>query len=569
MGLMDILAGKPKSAVSKERVREAIATLKKYKAGKEHLEQKIIENERWWKMQHWDMVKNQNPNDPEPVTPYLFNTIANKHADAMDNYPAPNILEREESDLQEAENLSTIIPLIVEKSEFKEVYSDAWWYKLKHGFVIYGTFWNSDLENGLGDIDIRYIDALDIYWEPGIKKLSKSRNIFVVSLMDNDLLQEAYPWLKVAGSKVIDVKQYVYDDNVDITDKSLIVDWYYFKDGKLHMTKFIDEEVLDSTEDGEVLVETGLYEHGQYPFDIDVLFPEEGTCIGFGYIDVVRNPQIYIDKLDQIICKNAGQAGKKRWLISEGAAVNEQEFLDWSKELIHVAGSLDEEHIREFQVGALDAFIVSHRQSKIAELKETSGSNDFNRGEAGKGVTAASAIMALQEAGNKLSRDMIQSGYTVYGKLIYKCIELVRQFYDEARKFRIVAPNGQVLYKVYSNAGLKERSAQSTTGSTMYRKAVFDIRVVPEKQNPFSRAVHNELAKEMYQIGMFNPQAAPAALIALEMMSFEGKDKVIKLVSQNNMMFQQIQQMQIQLQQLSAYIKAKETAATKEVSQVG
>jgi hypothetical protein len=581
MGILDFLSGQKQSVVTKDRIREAIEILKKYKAGKKNLEQKIIDNERWWKGQHWDLMrpKGANESDPEPVTPYLFNTIANKHADAMDNYPAPNILEREQMDLQEAENLSMIIPLVIDKSEFKETYSDAWWYKLKHGFVIYGSFWNQELEDGLGDIDIKYIDALDIYWEPGIKKLGKSRNIFVTSLVDNDIITENYPWLKgkIEGKKVIDVKQYVYDDNVDITNKSLIIDWYYFQivNGKktLQLTKFIDEYVLESTEDdkgefgpdGEVirkgLSETGLYDHGQYPFDIDVLFPEEGTCIGFGFIDIVRNPQIYIDKLDQIICKNAGQAGKKRWWVKNGCGINEQEFLDWSKELIHVEGSIDEEHLRELQVAALDAFIVQHRQSKINELKEISGSNDFNRGETGGGVTAASAIMALQEAGNKLSRDMIQKSYSVYAKIIYKCIELVRQFYDEARKFRILGENGQVSYVQYNNARLKMQAIPSVTGKIMYRKPVFDIKVVPEKANPFSKAVHNELAKEMFIAGFFNPQLAPAALVALEMMSFEGKDKVVKMVSQNNVMFQQMQQLQAQIRQLLAYIQAKEQEA--------
>jgi hypothetical protein len=383
-------------------------------------------------------------------------------------------------------------------------------------------------------------------------------------LIDNDLLIDKYPWLKdkIESNKVIDVTQYVYDDSVDIADKSLIVDWYYIEqndEGKnvLQLTKFVGEEVLESTEDDDILSQTGLYDHGQYPFDIDVLFPEEGTCIGFGYIDIVRNPQIYIDKLDQIICKNAGQAGKKRWWVKTDGGINEQEFLDWSKELIHVDGELDESHIREFQVTALDAFIVQHRNEKIVELKDVAGNSDFNRGDAGKGVTAASAIMALQEAGNKLSRDMIQASYTVYGKIITKCIELVRQFYDEIRKFRIVAPNGQIQYLQYTNAGLKEQTKPSGTGGTYYRKPVFDVKIIPEKQNPYSKAVSNQMATEMLTAGFFDPQRAPAALIALEMMSFEGKDKVIKMIKENNVMYQQMQQMQGQLQQLAQYIAAQ------------
>lgn len=566
MNILDMFRFKPQSKVTKDEVRKAIETLKKYKSGKANLQQKIVDNERWWKMQHWDIVRKRaaSENEPEPVTGYLFNTIANKHADAMDNYPEPTVLPRERMDQPEAESLTTIIPLVVEKNNFEETYSDAWWYKLKHGFVVYGTFWNHTLENGLGDIDIRYIDALDIYWEPGIKNIQDSRNVFVVTLVDADLLVQQYPHLEgqIEGNKVIDVAQYVYDDNVDTTEKCLVVDWYYKKniDGKpvLHLTKFVDEFVLESTEDDEELGIVGLYDHGEYPFDIDVLFPEEGTCYGFGYVDIVKNPQMYIDKLDQIISKNALMAGKKRFFIKDNGGVNEKEFADWSKDLVHVAGSVGEENIREFQVAPLHEYIVRHRQNKIEELKEIAGNRDFSAGGTTGGVTAASAIMALQEAGNKLSRDMIKASYRVYRKIITKCIELIRQFYDVERMFRIEGEDGQYNFIEYSNVHLKEQMLMPTYQGEepKYRKPVFDITVKAEKANPFSKAVHNEFAKELYSMGMFNPQMAAQALIALEMMTFEGKEKIVKMIGDNYNMQMQMQQMQQTMDKMATIIQA-------------
>lgn len=554
-----------RSKVSKDDVKKAIETLKKYKTGKSHMEQKIIDNEQWWKMQHWEIIRQKaKTSDPEPVTGYLFNMVANKHADAMDNFPEPVLLPREESDVPESQSLTSVVPLIMEKSEFEETYSDAWWYKLKQGFVIYGTFWNPELENGLGDIDIRYIDALDIYWEPGIKKIQNSRNIFVTTTMDADLLVESYPHLegKIEGSKIVDVKQYIYDDTVDIKDKCLVVDWYRKENvnGKtvVHLVKFVDEYVLESTLDDPQLAEQGLYDHGLYPFDIDVLFPEEGTCTGFGYIDVVRNPQMYVDKLDQIISKNALMAGKKRFFIKDNGGVNEQEFADWSKELVHVNGQLNEDNIREFQVTPLAQFIVNHRIQKIEELKEISGNRDFSQGGTTGGVTAASAIMALQEAGNKLSRDMIKSSYRVYRSIISKCVELIRQFYDIERTFRIEGEAGQENFIAYSNVKLREQHLAPTYPGEdpKYRKPVFDIKIKAEKSNPFSRAVQNEFAKELYSMGMFNPQMAPQALLALAMMSFEGKEKLVKMIAENGNLFNQMMQMKATMDKMAQVIQA-------------
>lgn len=579
-GSTDISGGPMRGPVDKNTISKGIDILKKYKAAKENLESRIIENEKWYKMRHWDIIRRQNANqDPEPTTAWLFSTLANKHADAMDNYPEPNILPREQSDEAEAQSLSDVVPLVMEKNKFEQTYSDAWWYKLKNGTAVYGVFWDASLENGLGDINIKMLDILNIFWEPGKRNIQDSRNLFIVDLQDDDLLEAAYPWLKGhLRNKVIDIKQYVFDDTVDTSEKSVVVDWYYKKqvNGKkiLHLTKFVGENLIWSSENDPQYADTGIYDHGNYPVFFDVLFPIEGMPVGFGYVDVIKNPQMYIDKLDQIIIRNAFQVGKKRWFIKDASNINEEEYADWSKDFVHVAGSLNEENIREIQISPLDAFIINHRAQKIDELKETSGTNEFTRGEGGKGVTAAAAIAALQEAGNKISRDMNKCSYRTYADIIECCIELIRQFYDEARHFRIEGPDGSYSYIAYSNAGIKMQPLppaypgegmiqDPVTGQMIpdpnyepaFRKPIFDVKIKPQKANPFSRMAQNELAKELYQRGFFDPTRAEQALIALDLMDFEGKEKVVAKVAQNQMLMLQIQQMRQQMDKMALIIQ--------------
>lgn len=569
VGNMPLLADGPmQGPIGQKQIQEAASTLVKYKQGKSNLENRIVENERWYKGRHWEIIRNKyNTNtktaiDVEPASAWLFNSLANKHADAMDNYPEPNVLPRERGDEQDAQTLGSIIPVIIERNEFEETYSDAWWYKLKNGVVPYGVFWDKDLENGLGDIAIKKLDILNIFWEPGISDVQKSRNLFIVALEDDDLLQAAYPWIKGSNDKVIDVKEYIYDDSVDTTGKSAVVDWYYKikqPGGKtvLHYVKFVGSTLLYASENDPLYAETGWYDHGQYPVFFDVLFPEEGTPTGFGYVDVMREPQMYIDKLNQIIMKNALMAGKKRFFIKDTGGVNEGEFADWSKDFIHVSGAIGEESIREFSVSPLDAYIVQHLQYKIDELKETSGNRDFSQGGTSGGVTAAAAIAALQESGNKLSRDMIKGSYRVYTKIVYLCIELIRQFYDEKRSFRIEGEQGNMQFIEYSNAGIKEQQLPAAYEGEMpaYRVPIFDIKVKPQKSNPFSRAAQNELAKEFYSMGFFDPARADQTLAALDMMDFEGKQKTVQRIAQNGTMFQIIQQMQMEMQKMAILIQ--------------
>lgn len=547
--------------IGTEQIREAVQILQKYKQGKANLERRVISDEEWYKMRHWDEIAaaDYNVNEPRPASAWLFNAIANKHADAMDNYPEPNVLPREESDKEDAKILSEILPVILERNGFEQTYSDTWWDKLKNGTGVYGVYWNNALENGLGDIDIKQLDLLNIFWEPGITDIQKSRNLFTVELVDNDILRSQYEFLgDTLGAKTVDVAQYRYDDSVDTSDKSAVIDWYYkVSDGsseKLHYVKFVNDTVIYASENDPNYADRGYYDHGKYPVVFDTMFVTEGTPAGFGYIDAMKDVQMYIDKLNAIIIKNAFQAGKRRFFINDNGGVNEEEFADWSRDFVHVSGRISDDNIKEITVSQLDSSVMNMLTQKIDELKETSGNRDFSQGSTSGGVTAASAIAALQEAGSKLSRDMIKSAYRAFTKINYFVIELIRQFYDETRSFRIIGANGESSFVKYSNERIREQIvAPVAAGDDVgYRRPIFDIKVTSQKASPFSKVAQNELAKELYNMGFFNPALAEQSLTALEMMDFEAKDIITDKITQNAAMYQQIQQLQMQVQQLTA-----------------
>ena len=552
--------------IGQKQILEASEILKKYKDGKANLEARLIENEEFWKLNHWKQfqTKSFNANDPRPASAWLFNSVNNKHADAMDNYPEPNILPREKSDENVASALSEIIPVVLENNEFEETYSDGWWDKLKGGTAAYGVFWDNSRMNGLGDVSIRALELLNIFWEPGIQDIQKSRNLFIVELVDNDLLEATYPELahKLQSSS-IDVAEYHYDDTVDTTEKSAVVDWYYKKDGKLHYVKYVNDTVLYASENEPDYAERGYYDDGDYPVVFDVLFPEKGTPAGFGYIDIMKDPQMYIDKIDSSIMKNAVLLSKPRYFMSDSAQVNEKEYMDYSKDVVHVAGSFDETKVKKIEVDEIPAVYLQVKENKVEELKETSGNRDFSQGATTSGVTAASAIAALQEAGSKTSRDMIKAAYRAYASIVKMAIERIRQFYDEPRSFRIVGPNNEIQFRNFDNTMMQPQGAGVEFGIELKgRLPVFDIKVRPQKSSPFSKIAQNELAKELYGMGVFNPELADQAYPCVDMMDFEGKDEVLQRIQQNGLMYQKMMQMQQSMMQMAQLI-AQTTGDTR------
>ena len=573
--------------IGSEEIRRAAQILKKYREGKIQLERRIIDNEQFWKLRHWQQMEKEgrggNPDDPQPTSGWLVNCILSKHADAMDCYPEPTVLPREPGDREEAAKLTRILPVILKKNQFKRTYSSAWWYKLKSGCAVYGVFWDAGKLGGLGDISIRRMDLLNLFWEPGVTDVQDSEHFFCTELVDDAALLRAYPQLEgKLGCGDFSVSRYLYDDRVDTSGKSLVVDWYYHTElgGRkiLQYCKFVGETVLYATENdmavptetcvvgmdengqpltqevpaGPSMAERGWYDHGRYPFVFDVLFPEEGTPAGYGYVDLCKSPQKQIDLMNQAILKNTLAAATPRFFIRADGAVNEEEYADWTRPFVHTNGNLGADSIAPIHTAGLDSVYVAILQSKIAEMKETAGNRDVTSGGTASGVTAATAIAALQEAGSKLSRNMIDDGYEAFSDVVTLCIELIRQFYSLPRQFRLLGRGGEEFVS-YDSRGLQPQAMDDGV-EVRYRVPEFDLEVAAQDENPYKTMEYNQLALQLFQMGFFREDLADQALRCLELMEFKNKDRLADVIAQGRTQARETAQLQARLLELAQVV---------------
>jgi hypothetical protein len=221
--------------------------------------------------------------------------------------------------------------------------------------------------------------------------------------------------------------------------------------------------------------------------------------------------------------------------------VNEEEFLDTSNPLVHVNGNVDEATLRKIDHPNLDGAYINMLDRTIQELRETSGNTETATGTTGSSVTAASAIAALQEASGKGSRDSTKGAYRAYGRIVELCIELIRQFYDMPRQFRVVGQYGMEQYISYSNKGIQPIDQGMAFGKDLgFRTPSFDIKISAQKKTAYTKMAQNELALQFFQLGFFNPQMTDQALMTLEMMEFDGKDEIMQRISRNGTMYQKM-----------------------------
>lgn len=558
-----------------DKVSEVLQILHEYKDGKTTVDMKATENQEWWRLRHWNVIQGKTEAGKAKVevgSAWAVNSILNKHADFMDSFPKANVLAREADDEEEAQILSKILPAIEEHTDAEQVYNTAGYDFLIDGTAITSVLWDPMAHDGMGDIKKTNVDIHNVFWQPGIEDIQQSKYFFDVSVADVNDVKLQYPDIadRIGGGKQGFITEYIHDDNINHQNDIEIINCYYKKlemrpvliniDPQtvaqhlvpreiLHMAIIIGDQCVFCSEDNPEY-QDGFYKHGKYPYVFRKCFPVKDSPCGFGYLDIMKYPQRDIDKLDQAIMKNTMMKAKPRWWVKKNADINKEAFADWNEEIVEVGSGDLGSAVQQMDVDTLPAIVETHLEAKIDELKEISGNRDFSQGSTASGVTAASAIAALQEAGSKLSRDINKAMYRGSREEYYLEIELIRQFYTEPRTFRIDDGTGRYEYMDYSNVNIAPQDITTPEG-TRHKKSIFDLEVSAEKQSPFSRASQNETAKELYQMGLFAPDNATSALVCLDMMEFEGKEKIKQQIQQNDTFMQQFQQMQQLIIQLS------------------
>ena len=390
-----------KLPIGPEEVAEAAQILQRYKAGKAALDKRLVDNELWFRMGHWKNY--QNPmmeGKSQPSSGWLFNSIANKHADAMDNYPSPNVLPRAEDDEAAAQALSSVLPVVLEQADYEQVYSDTWWRKLKQGTGVKGVFWDPEQRGGVGEIAIRPMNLLMLYWEPGVDDIQESPHFFSLSLADTAQLESRWPsWpdtLPACWTCRI-------TSTTAASTPATRASWWTgtTKSSPRGQERPALLQVLQWRGALRQRERPGagrkrLLRPRQVSLCVDALFMEEDSPAGFGYIDVMKECQTAIDKMNHAMDENVLLSSRQRYVLSDTAGVNEEELTDLSRDIIHVVGRLNDDSFRPLQTAGLQGNSLSYRNSRIEELKEISGNRDMTQGGTAGGVTAASAIAACR-----------------------------------------------------------------------------------------------------------------------------------------------------------------------------
>lgn len=565
--------------IGKEEIAKALQTLRRYMSSKKAYDTRYKDNFDTYNLMYTESAEREKFTDDDGKEHYkivdehkigaqTLHIILNKHADEMDNMPEPFLLPRAADDEDAANILNSIIPCILDRNNFEDIYSRQKTDKLVGGAGVYSVTWNDDLSGGLGDVLIDREDVIRLFWAPHIEDIQDSPHLFYVEEFEIETAKELFPELEDVTPDTMGLEDYrTYDSESKNFEKAVIIDWYYKKNGILHLCKFCGEQVLFASENEPEKYPNGYYAHGLYPFVVEPCMRLKDTPVGFSYVDICRNPQRQLDGFKVDLLTNVKVNSRPRDFVNRSKLVNPNDLNDLTKEHIEVQGD-PQGVVLPRQVNNIASGSLTLYNDLKDEMKETTGCNDASNGHSA-GVTSGSAIAALQEAGGKISRDGCKTSYSAYKQVIEMVLELIRQFYTQPRIFRITGEDNTNEYIAFDNKQItnkdiveydEEGNAMTFTddnGDVLTRVPIFDIVIKAQKASPFATAANNEMMITLFKLGAFAAENADAALIMLEGMSFEGKDKIVEQVKTNKQLLNALQDMQGKMQMLEAQLASQ------------
>lgn len=501
-----------------------------------------------------------------------FNTlnscIDNVIADQIDNTPEAKMVPEREETMDSAEEMSDIVSYCLYQAKWNEKY-----HTLMEDAVVTGTgvaqvFWDEDMERGEGMVNVLAWHPEDFYPDPMYENIQDGRGCFKVTHTTVAWVEEHYPHAKgyVQSDEFSEEGIDAMFEAAENDRKTTFIEfWYKHYDAKtrrnhVHMAQFAGHAMLYSTElgfhcDDANTRKQGVFAHGELPFIMYRYKPVWRKPFGVGLVHDYKPMQDAIDRHQKYIDDNARMSSVSKTYVRKGS-VPIEDVADMSKTVIEYSGADIRQEMANFQTNPLNGQVVQNMVYMVDTMKQDCGQNQFSRGEGGMGVTAASAIQALQEAGGKITRMHTSQFKNAFRSMVEQIMWVMSEYLEPGRQFKIIG--GWDSTGNMENRLVEIRPAKPE--GDRLPKPAYTVRVQVQKNNPLQQQADNEFVMQTAQVCAQAGQPLPPETVVGLLEGYRTKSSVLKAVRANSQIQQQMQQMQAQIEQLSAQLAQQKKA---------
>lgn len=479
----------------------------------------------------------------------LKSTFNNCVADQVDNMPEARMIPETPELESVADDLTDIVGAIMMQNDYETVHRKRVEDCFCTGTAVTQIMWDEDACRGKGDVAVIRWPVEAFLWDPASESLDDARAVFKVSWHPKSWFEQHYPdQYDEIGS---DEGEYsglgVPDSQLDQQsmadeDKVMLVEYWYrlYEASKRRYT--INVAYLA----GGCLLEDfkDVYKHGRYPFVLDVFDPIEGMPVGEGLVQELAPMMRYVNRYQSYIDMNLRMSAKGRLLLQRNSGVDKDILADWENDIIE-GDRIDASAVQWLQTAPFTTMATNQILQLQTDIKQDSGQSQFTRGETANGVTAASAISALQEAGGKITRLHTSTLNQGFKEIAEQVMWLISEFYDDERVIMVTGRLEGTMKEIDFD---KEKMFGKHKGKGL-PPPPYSVRVQVQRRNPLMQQSQNELFMQAYSMSAQAGQIFPLSAL-FEILQVDGKEKILPVLRNIENYTQQMQQLQQQVQQL-------------------
>lgn len=424
------------------------------------------------------------------VSNLIFSTIETIRPIMTDNNPQFQALARTPEGKEKARKIQTALDYEWDRENMRSKLSKAILTALQTGTAIFYLKWDKQTSN----VKCVLVNPLSIYPDPMATSFDDAEYVIYATYQHINQLKKMYPekasqligsdvsMPELTGKKINETtntqvlvlecwtRDYTYIDVEEVISGQKV------KNKKM---KYPNGRVITCAPIlGVVLSDSpSPYKDGKFPFvalkDYDVPFEFWGR----GEVEQLLSPQAYMNELNNCILDNAKHTANVPWVVDKNSGIP-------YNGLSNRPGLVIRKNPGSEVSRPAPPNMPIYVQNKVMELKQDiesiAGVHDVTQGRQVSGVTAAQAILALQEAGQSRIRLKVRIMEDALSELACMWYSRMQQFWKKERSIRIVDGKGKVTVDVMTSEDLKyDYDIKITAGSTMTmnRSAILDMMI--------------------------------------------------------------------------------------------
>jgi hypothetical protein len=478
----------------------------------------------------------------------LKSTINNVVADQMLSMPEAKVIPETPERQEEADDVQDILHYITYcANDYEQLH-----YRRCEDFYCTGTAitqiaWDPDMNYGRGEVALIRWPVEAFLWDPTAERLDDCRAVMKVSWHPQSWFLEHWP----EEGKYVGCDSNMHN-NVGMSDaqedaehqsdekRALLIE-YWWREYNAKTRRYTINVAYAA---GNALLEkqTDVYDHGMYPFVIDVHDSIEGSLVGAGLVSELAPMMRYINRYAAYADMNARMSSKGRMLVRRGAGIDKEALTDWQNDVIEGDQITQGDAWNWMQNQPFNATITNLMTMFQSDLKADSGANQFTRGETTGGIVSGKAINSLIQAGGKVAS--MRTEQLKYGdkNMDEQKLWLASQFYEDGRTIMITGRQSRAVT-------VDSKKLFGVRGKGKVNPPPYSVQIEVSSRDPQRIANQNQMFMEAYTMSAQAQQFFPLSSL-FQILNLDGKDRILPVIQANEHYQEQMQMMQQQLEQM-------------------